>query len=442
MSRIASLSVGPIALAAVGGMLAGGVTLPVRQAQAQMVASVQRSCVTMPDALRAGARTSPEIAIAKARQRAAMGRIKKERGTGLPSLSAYARGADGDSGLVDGRANTQTGIIASQRIYDFGQGHYRLKSAAARAREAKFNILDAQIQSRAAAGLAFLAVLEAQERLTVSKSREARFLALAEGVDRRLDRGLITVATASSIRAEVASATAQRVEQQLTLRNAETELAIETGLALLPCSQTEELPNLLAVPPLPTDFDVQHATSLAPAILGAKAARDAAEANVELARRVQRPTISIEGVGAYQYDNFTKEWEPAKKIGLDVSMPIFSGGSFGGEREEAWANMEAATSEIDRLKRVYRRDLLQGMQRVDAYADLAEARENAASAQRDEVNAVRKQFERGLRPYQDYERAEADLALSEISAIRSRYASLRQRIQVLALLGRLTDVAP
>ena len=29
-----------------------------------------------------------------------------------------------------------------------------------------------QIQSRAAAGLAFLAVLEAQERLTVSKSRE------------------------------------------------------------------------------------------------------------------------------------------------------------------------------------------------------------------------------------------------------------------------------
>ncbi|RKF19081.1 TolC family protein [Altericroceibacterium spongiae] len=396
-------------------------------------------CLSFTTALRLATGHSPERTLAQAEQQIARARLKQERGTGLPSLSAYARAADGDTGLVDGRTNTQSGLIASQRIFDFDQGHFRMKAARERSRAALFKIVDASTQARIKAGETYLDILEARERLAAARRRESRFTELSNGVDRRLETGLITKATASSILAEAASASAQRVEVELAMETAQIEIGLLTGNTQSLCGKTDDVNKTLDLPPVVMHgpFDSLSAAMAAPDVKAAMAMRDAALADLETSRRLQRPVISIKGIGAYQYDELLKRWEFAKKIGLDIEMPLYSGGSYGGERDEARARAASAAGDIQRLTRNYRRQLEQGIQRIHALGDVASARDEAVAAQRDEVAAVREQFERGLRPYQDYERAEADLAQSEVSSIAAHYAALRERLQVLALLGLL-----
>lgn len=401
-------------------------------------------CLAFPTTLQLAMSHSPERNLARAERQIAEARMKQEKGTGLPSLAAYARAANGDTGLVDGRTNTQTGLIASQRLFDFGQGHFRMKAARERSRAALFSIVDATTQARVNAGESYLDILEGRERLAAAKRRLGRFVELSDGVDRRLEAGLITKATASSILAEAASAAAQKVEVELALDTAEIEISLLTGSRQLPCNDSDHVSQTLDIPPIVMNgpFDSLNAALAVPEVKAAMAMREAALADLENYRRVQRPVISIEGVGAYQYDELLKRWDLAKKVGIDVQMPLFSGGSYGGERDEARARAASSAGEIQRLTRNYRRQLEQGIQRIHSFGEVATAREAAVAAQRDEVAAVREQFERGLRPYQDYERAEADLAQSETTSISARYAAMRERLQVLALLGLLPSGNP
>ena len=272
-------------------------------------------CLAFPTTLQLAMSHSPERNLAQAERQIAEARMKQEKGTGLPSLAAYARAADGDTGLVDGRTNTQTGLIASQRLFDFGQGHFRMKAARERSRAALFSIVDATTQARVTAGESYLDILEGREKLAAAQRRLARFVELSDGVDRRLEAGLITKATASSIRAEAASAAAQKVEVELALDTAKIEISLLTGSRQLPCNDSTHVAQTLDIPPIVMNgpFDSLNAALAVPEVKAAIAMREAALADLENARRVQRRLCAGEAQAPGECNalsSASKAWAP------------------------------------------------------------------------------------------------------------------------------------
>ena len=393
-------------------------------------------CMGFADAIEVGSRTAPEVRSARGRASAADARVEIERGTALPQLSGYARAADGDIGLVDGRTNTQAGLILSQRIFDFGQGRLRRQALEARARSDNFLLLGASTDLKVRVGQTFIDVLESRELLTAATTRHERISAVAGGVDRRLETGLITIATANSIRAELASASAQRIDREIALESAQIDLATLTGVPTSACHHPGQVEDDLQLADFSNDDVLQRIDQL-PQVDAAQARVDAASADYRLATRTRRPTISVQGVVAYQYDSFTREWNDARRVGLEVTMPLYGGGSFRAEEERAQAAILEAQGELGALRRDVERNLRTSLTRSQALMDLAIARENEVMALRGEVDAIKRQFEAGIRSFQDYENAEAALALAEITRIEARYDALRERLFVAGLFGQL-----
>ena len=420
---------GPMALVGAGAVAQDGVMGPPSPYDERGAVS---TCLTLPEALAMAQRRGPEVSAARANAAIAQARLRQERGTAFPQVSAYARAADGDSGLVDGRTNTQTGLVLSQRLFDFGQSAARRRALGARSQAAMLETREAALDLQGDAGLAFLGILELTELVAAAERREKRFRALAEGLPRRLEAGLITIATASSIRAEIASARADRVEREASLGSARIRFASLVGERAEPCSG-QMAAGVALISPLAADENVTQAIDTAPSVLAADARIDAARADIDVARRIQRPEISVQAVGAYQYDRLFDRWTAARRVGLDVSMPLFGGGSYGGERDEALARLAGAQAEADRERRDLAEQLRASLARADAFAALADAREDEVGALAAEVAAVRRQFDEGLRPYQEYELAEAALAGAEAEAIQAQYRALRERLTIAIL---------
>lgn len=411
-------------------------------ASAQDIVAVDRAsiddCIGFADAIAVGSRAAPEIRSARGRANAADARIDVERGTGLPQLSGYARAADGDIGLVDGRTNTQAGLLLSQRLFDFGQGRLRRKALEARARSDNLLLQGARTDLQLRVGQTFIDVLESRELLKAATTRQERMFVVAAVVDRRLEAGLITIATANSIRAELASASAQMIDRQIALDSAQIDLNILTDLPTRPCHDPDRIENELPQTVF-SDDDILQRIEDVPQVGAAQARVEAATADYRLATKTRRPTINLQSVLAYQYDNFAREWNVAQRVGLDVTVPLYGGGSFGAEEDQAQASIAEAQGELGTLRRDIERNLRTGVARAKALNVLATARQNEVVALREEVDAIRRQFEAGIRSFQDYENAEAALALAEITRIEARYDALRERLFVAAIFGQLAE---
>ncbi len=415
-------------------------------ATATPVSAQQADCLSLPETLAIIAERDPTIGLARAEQAAAQARLTQVRSEWRPQLSSYARAAQGEVGLVSGRGDNQAGLILSQRVFDFGQGKYRQTAARARVTAADHSIAEADATSRLDAAETFLQVLESRERLEAANSRAQRFGALAEGVNQLLDPGLITLAEARSIEAENAAATASRIEEAATLDAALSRLAIYSGISRSPCPDSPEIDAFLARN-LPAAVDVGPVLSGElvednPEIRIAKAMRDAALADLEVARRAQRPAVDLQGVTAYRYDDFENRWVSASRIGIELTMPIFGSGKYSGGRAEARAQLTASDLEIERLRRELLERTTTTQNRIAAFDELARARAAALSSQRAEVDAIEREFERGLRTFQDFIRAKAELALSEVAEIEARYAARKQRLILLALTDTLPTDEP
>ena len=422
-----------------GLVLCLGLTAPV------MAQDESSACLGLLDGMRLVIATAPEVAAAQAMVAEAEASEREARSLWHPQISTFGRTAAGDSGLTSSQIENQVGVQLSQRLYDFGDGRLARESAE-HLRDQRAYELEAQQGDMAyvLAG-AYLSHLEALAMIEVISERRDYFARQRDAVVSLLASGGATRADRAQIEAQLASAEADALELRFTAERHATRVRELTGLDMASlCNGTEAAAALSdALSGLDT-LDGLIAAALAdnPQIGARQGAVRSLEAGLERARRNRLPVIEAGGIASYVHDDQRNDWEGRDRLGIDVSVPLYTGQALGARRERAAAQLAFEQSALRELQRNLREQAEIAFRRAISLEAQLVRREAVARSQGEYFDAIAGEFRFGLGTLPDLVDARLDHERAQVQVISARFELMRQRLELMRLTGRMPVEEP
>lgn len=270
-------------------------------------------------ALQSAVSTSPDVAQARARVTENEALLAAARGAAAPSLQAsYAAAPQGGNANNTIEQSLMT-VGAGVTLGDYLSYLPAVRQAQFTLAGAQYDLLDAQRTEREKTiALYYTALssvatqdLRAQDLSGAQSDLRAAQLRFAAGSVPRLDVVRAQVA--------VANARANLDAAQVALANAENALAVETGI---PPQQLARLESAPAAAPPPSDPQkaVDRALAQRSDLLAARAAVQAEEAAVRVARRGVIPAVSVNAGYTHGYDSGVLVSGPSANVTLSVPI--------------------------------------------------------------------------------------------------------------------------
>lgn len=245
---------------------------------------------------------------------------------------------------------------------------------------------------------------QVRARFELGAATEAELVEAQADVDR---------AAAALVRAEAAIAIGQDALAELVGSSVEVRARVGDGITLSG----------------PSPADVGHWQTLAaernPKVLVALADLDVADYDRRIARAGHLPTVDL--VGRYGLDSqggrFGNTDITSRSIGLEVEVPIFSGGAVYYGRQAATHRVVEASERADVERRGAARAASEAYRRIEMSIAQAKASERALSSSVAALEAVRTQYDGGFRTIADVMEAQKNVfdARRELAEARTRY---------------------
>ena len=378
----------------------------------------------------------PAIQFADARFRADSERLEQARGARRANVSGTLgyRREFADSGGTTPFRSASGGLLLSIPVYraqvdaGIGQAQSQEDSSRSAVEEARQNILFGVLD-------AYLSAAQADEESSLLEEERNVLLGQRRINERRMEGGVGT-----------------RVEVMETSARTEAILASMEATRSLYRSQLAELQRLSSfkvdrvarvqnrLPPLIVPMNVADAVAVARekssvlARLGAALA--AAKAGVEVQRAALTPTVDLVGNldrSRFAFDGGTTLL-PSAALGLQVAIPLYTGGIASARIREAQAFAEGAQAQLEDAIRSLETEL------GKAYLDLQRATEqwriqvNVLATANAALEATRKAFDAGAR-------SNIDLLNSQQLTFSTRREVLRARVGVLVAQVRILSLS-
>ncbi|MEL6414061.1 MAG: TolC family protein [Pseudomonadota bacterium] len=397
-------------------------------------------CLTLVQAVKKSAAIDPSVGAASARLTGAEARLLGVKSEWRPQVSGFAQTNDGPTGIGDGRTNNQLGITVSQRLWDFGRGRAEQASAAAQITKADHTLDGAKNDIATSTAQTYLSGLKAWERARAAELRKSYLAKIMRGLPKRLAARDITAAEKSRAEAEYAIAEAELIQEELALQAARSNFSVLTGGEDSMCMHLQHVDTYFekVLPPTLLEI-VDVAIARHPDILAMEAEQAALIANLHSANRNRAPIVTLQGVAALSNDSFSDQFEPDSRIGLSVNAPLYGFGKYTSEKQEAAASLRAAELSIDRIRRDLEQTVTLTWQRAVSYEAIARSQATARDRLRDEAAALAREFENGLRPYQDVLQAEASVQRAVMDEIEAKFMARQQTLILVSLMNALTN---
>jgi outer membrane protein TolC len=408
--------------------------------------------LTVRDAARAVAARHPAVAGARAAVARAQAGVQEAEAARLPSLGAEAgltrhqepmivaplHGLDPRTPPQFDRSLLLGNISASYTLFDGGVRGARIDRAQALADAAQAGEAGVQAMLLADGVRVYLRVRSARE---VQVAQERRVAALTSERDRaaqtfregRAARLLLTRAEAA-LSSAVAEATASRGEVQV----AERELARLTGIELDRIQHDSLRSVRLKTAAAPTvEESLVHARASNQELLRLRRQLMAAEQSRAEARALWLPRLQV-GARYNQYGAGNGDAQGEWQSGVQVSYPLFTGGTRAAAGERAAAEIAAARSELA----VAELRVAESIDRASLAFETARARQEAlraAVAQAEEVARIeRLALDAGSGVQSDYISAEAELLRVRAALTEATYAQVLARVELARVVGAIT----
>ncbi len=419
--------------------LSAGVGLAIMSSPLQ-AQSPSDECLSFVHALQIAAERAPEIAGALARQDEAAADYREAESLRLPQVSTFGRSASGDSGLTGSQIENQVGLRISQRLWDFGDSRYAMEAANSTIEQRTFEL---RAQESAASGRladAYLTHLEAEAMMDVIVDRREYFERQRASVEALLTTGGATRADNAQISAQVAQAEADVLELRFMRDRAATRIREYTGYAPGAFCGAEAADDdleraLQGVASI--DDAVEMTLSQNPGLAAQAEAVRVLDAQRERARRGRLPVVEAVGIASYVYDDFSETWDARDRIGVDLSMPLYTGEALQARNERAIARMEQEESGLRSLQRELREQAEIAFRRTISLQAQLIRREAVARSQFEYFDAISGEFEFGLGTLPDLIDARLGYERAELDVISARFSLLRQRLELMSLTDRM-----
>jgi outer membrane protein len=355
-----------------------------------------------------------------------------------PMLVAPLHGFDPASPPAFDRTLLQGGPSLSFTLFDGGarEARIRLSGAQVDAAEAVERSAAQGLTARVVAG--YLGVLGREGTLDAHGQRIETLR--AEDARVRQMRAVGRAAQLEQLRVEAVLATAQAEWERAAgaLDVAERDLARLIGVPVEEVRAGRLQPvNVGRRDPLDRDALLVEALRENPAVEEARRRARVAEASVSIARSAYLPRIGM--VGSYlsrgSIDHTPQgEWS----AGVQISVPLFTGGANRSRVEQAMAGREAAGERVRLAELDVSRDLDLALARVRETEARIASLEVAAERYAEVVRTERLALDVGAGVQTNYLSATADLLQVQASLAEARYLAVAARAEVALVTGGLT----
>lgn len=403
---------------------------------------------TLQEALERAVEVHPTLARARAAADAAASGVEGARGALFPTLALRGSGIrfqepmlvaplhrfdpttvpDFDETLLQGT------LGMDWTLFDGGRRRAGIDAARARAHVTDEGVREAEAVVLQRTAEAYLSVLSARERVAAQERHQTALEAERDRAARLLAEGAAPELELLRAEAELASARAEREAGRQAL-----------GLAVTTLGQLLDLPpadvdaGALTPPPLPGEPPPPAGDFLrtaAPTVAAARGQMAAAEAELSAARSAWLPTLSA--VGGYNVFagggvSPMAEWQG----GLQLSYPLFTGGSRGSAVDASRASLRQARARVEEVAE----EAALAAEAARAAEQEARARvvalEAAVSRFAELARVERLALEEGVGMQSDWLRAEAGLFEARAGLADARHRVLSARIGWARATGRL-----
>ncbi len=287
----------------------------------------------------------------------------------------------------------------------------------------------------------------AEESLRVLTSQQTAVQRAADEAQDRFQLGSVPVTDTQEARARLAAVRAQLLAAESDLQLKRGLLADSTGLALAQLDARLPIAAAAAGAPRPLDAWRTDAEAGNPGLrmqqLAAEVARQdaakyslAAAPKVDLVAQASRDRLS--GSGDYGPAGNTGV---NQMIGIQVSIPLFTGGYRSAKQAEALRLADKAAAEVDRTRQQIAQQVRAAWVGLSVGAERARALDEALKAAEARLAATRLGHDVGDRTTLDLLNAENDTASARLALAQARVGLLMDRLRLDALAGRLDEGA-
>ena len=422
-----------------------------------MIGTPQAYATDLMQAYRLAQDSDPTIASARYTLEAVRQKIPQARANLLPNASAT--GNDGNT-----RADTEftdvppvdrnmkawgwnlqltQPIIRIGNIYAYRESGYLVAQAEAQYAQAQQDLLLRVAQ-------AYFGVIVAQDAIAAADAQVSALTEQLAQVTRGFQQGTHAQTDIDDTKSRLGSARSQRVAAQNDLESARADLEKVTGK---PFDQTDDQlavmqATLTPPPPSPADSRawMDQARTDHPLVRAQKAALEAARQEIKKNRSDHLPTLDLVGNVGSNYSSHSlttpndySTRETQHEVGVQLTVPIYSGGAINSKVTEAIANMNKAEADMEVASRQASTDAQQafagvtnGLAQIDA---LNVAVESGLSA----VKGNRIGYKLGIRINIDVLNAEQQLFTAQRDLSKARYETLLQGFKLKAAAGVLSE---
>jgi outer membrane protein len=295
---------------------------------------------------------------------------------------------------------------------------------------------------------AYFGVIVAHDAIDAADAQVAALTEQLAQVTRGYQQGTHSQTDVDDTKSRLGSARSQRVAAQNDLQSAQAELERITGQNW-DASQLAALQDKLT-PPAPEPADLRawmdQARHNNPAVVAQQAAVEAARQEIKKNRSDHLPTVDLVGNIGSNYashslttpDDFSTR-ATQHEVGLQLTLPIYSGGVINSKVTEAIANMNKAQADGEVASRQAATDAQQayagvtnGLAQIDALNVAVESGQSA-------VKGNRVGYKLGIRINIDVLNAEQQLYTAQRDLSKARYDTLLQGLKLKAAAGNLTE---
>ncbi|SDU31700.1 TolC family outer membrane protein [Pseudomonas yamanorum] len=291
---------------------------------------------------------------------------------------------------------------------------------------------------------AYSQALLAQERIELSRAQKRAYAERLQLNERLLKGGEGTRTDLLETQARLSLAQAEEIESLDTQDAALRELEAIVGEPL----QIEELAPLtrqFAIPPLePNRFETWRDMAMAnnPELKSQHHALDAAEYEVERKRAGHMPKVSLYAssrqTSSDSESSYNQKYD-TNSVGIQVSLPLFAGGSVSASTRQAANQLSQAQYELDAQTARTLIELRKQFNLNTSGAAKVRAYEMAVSSATALVTATKKSVTGGERVNLDVLDAEQQLFTARRDLADARHAYLLARIQLKYFAGLLNE---
>ena len=382
----------------------------------------------------------PTLQFAGAQLRVNSERLEQARGGLRPNLSGslgYRREFADSGGSVSSRSasgglSVSIPLLRRQADASVGQAEFTQTSSRFALEEARQDVLSRVLD-------AYLGAAQAEDDLSLLQQERAVLLDQRRINERRMDGGVGT-------RVEVMETSARTESILAQIENTRTLYASQLAeLRRLSASPVDSLPRLRdRLPPLLVPANVADAVLEArgrsSTIARLEATLAAARAGIEVQRSAYTPTVDL--VGNLDRSRFAFDGGatmlPSTALGVQVQIPLYTGGILGARTREAQAQAEAAQAQLEDATRVLETELRKAYFELHSITEQWRIQTGVLSTANDALEATRKAFDAGARSNIDLLNSQQLTFNTRRELTRVRTAMLATQIRIMSLASGLS----